>query len=46
MPILMGWMADHYNMGVGFLVPLACFAFILVYGFFWENFFAQDMLPV
>jgi FHS family L-fucose permease-like MFS transporter len=46
LPIVMGWMSDHYNMGIGFLLPMVCFAFIGVYGFFWQNFFVQDMKPV
>ncbi|MFA6562956.1 MAG: sugar MFS transporter [Verrucomicrobiia bacterium] len=45
MPILMGWLADHYSMGVGFLMPLACFAAIMCYGFFWRRFFMRDMEP-
>jgi len=45
MPILMGWLADHYSMGVGFLMPLACFAAIMCYGFFWRRFFMHDMEP-
>jgi FHS family L-fucose permease-like MFS transporter len=45
-PPLMGAICDHYSMGVGFLVPLVCFFFILLYGLFWKRFFAQDMEPV
>lgn len=45
MPILMGWLADHYSMGVGFLMPLACFVAIMCYGFFWRRFFMHDMEP-
>jgi MFS transporter, FHS family, L-fucose permease len=37
MPMLMGWLADHYSMQVGFLVPLACFAAIMAYGFGWRK---------
>jgi FHS family L-fucose permease-like MFS transporter len=44
MPILMGWMADHYSMRVGFLMPLVCFAFIMAYGFSWRRLFNRDML--
>jgi FHS family L-fucose permease-like MFS transporter len=46
LPIVMGWISDHYNMGIGFLLPMVCFAFIMIYGFFWQNFFVQDMKPV
>ena len=42
MPLLMGWLADHYSMRVGFLMPLVCFAFIAYYGFNWPRFFARD----
>ena len=45
MPILMGWLADHYSMGVGFLMPLGCFAAIMCYGFFWRRFFMHGMEP-
>jgi FHS family L-fucose permease-like MFS transporter len=43
MPILMGWLADHYSMGVGFIVPLACFAAIMCYGFSWQRLFTHDL---
>lgn len=45
MPILMGWMADRWSMRTGFLMPMACFAFIMLYGFSWRRFFARDMAP-
>jgi FHS family L-fucose permease-like MFS transporter len=45
MPILMGWLADNYSMRVGFLMPLACFAFIAFYGLNWRRFYAHDMEP-
>lgn len=35
LPKLMGWMGDHYNMSIGFAVPLVCFAVIGLYGAFW-----------
>jgi MFS transporter, FHS family, L-fucose permease len=35
MPKIMGHLGDTYNMSVGFLMPLACFAAIALYGFFW-----------
>ena len=41
MPMLMGWLADHYSMRVGFLMPMVCFAFIAFYGFNWQRFFRQ-----
>lgn len=31
-PPLMGYIADSFNMAVGFLIPLACFAFICYFG--------------
>jgi FHS family L-fucose permease-like MFS transporter len=31
-PILMGFIADHSNMQMGFLVPMICFAVVLYYG--------------
>ncbi|MGP9420930.1 L-fucose:H+ symporter permease [Pseudomonas reactans] len=32
MPYLMGAVADHYDTAVSYLLPLACFAVVLVYG--------------
>jgi len=32
-------------MGVGFLLPMACFFIIMIYGFFWKSLFAEDMEP-
>jgi len=32
-PIFMGWIADISNMALGFIVPLACFVFIIWFGF-------------
>jgi len=37
MPKLMGWLGDHYNMSVGFLMPLGCFAVVAAYGMFWPR---------
>jgi FHS family L-fucose permease-like MFS transporter len=37
MPKLMGYLGDVYNMSVGFLVPMACFAFVAVYGYLWPK---------
>ena len=45
MPIVMGWVADHFNMGIGFLIPLVCFILILIYGFFWKSLFVEDTSP-
>ena len=45
MPLLMGWLADHYSMRVGFLIPLVCFAGITAYGFGWRKLYRQGMEP-
>ncbi len=37
MPKLMGYLGDVYNMSVGFIMPLFCFALVSVYGFFWPK---------
>lgn len=37
MPVVMGWLADHYSMRTGFLMPMVCFAFIMAYGFAWSR---------
>ena len=37
MPKIMGYLGDVYNMSVGFLMPLACFAFVALYGFSWTK---------
>ena len=37
MPKLMGRLGDLYNMSISFLMPLACFIFIALYGFFWSR---------
>lgn len=36
MPKLMGRLGDVYNMSTSFLMPLACFALIALYGFSWR----------
>ncbi|HBE41048.1 MAG TPA: hypothetical protein DDW27_07575 [Bacteroidales bacterium] len=46
MPILMGWIADNYSMRTGFIMPLFCFIFVMIYGFNWDRFFKHDMEPV
>ena len=43
MPILMGWLADRYSMRIGFLIPMACFACIMAYGFGWRQLFNREM---
>jgi FHS family L-fucose permease-like MFS transporter len=42
MPLLMGWLADNWGMRTGFLMPLACFVFIALYGAFWQKLEAKD----
>ncbi len=37
MPKLMGRLGDLYNMSTSFLMPMACFLFIAIYGFFWSK---------
>ncbi len=37
MPKLMGYLGDEYNMSVGFLVPMGCFALVSLYGFAWPK---------
>jgi FHS family L-fucose permease-like MFS transporter len=37
MPKLMGRIGDLHGMSVSFLMPLACFVFIALYGFFWSR---------
>lgn len=44
MPIFMGWLADNYSMRVGFLMPLICFVFIMLYAFNWRRFYARDVV--
>jgi len=31
-PMLMGYIADTYNMAIGFTIPLVCFALVMLYG--------------
>jgi len=35
MPPLMGWMADTYGMRIGFVMPLICFVYVMLYAAFW-----------
>ncbi len=44
LPKLMGYVADRYDMSRGFVVPMACFAFVAFYGFFWSKFSKADSL--
>ncbi len=37
MPKLMGYLGDTYNMSVGFLMPMGCFALVSIYGFLWPR---------
>jgi fucose permease len=37
LPKLMGAVADHYDMSRGFIVPMICFVFIALYGFYWPK---------
>lgn len=37
MPKLMGWLGDHYDMSVAFLMPLGCFLVIAAYGLAWTR---------
>ncbi|HNW60166.1 MAG TPA: MFS transporter [bacterium] len=37
MPKLMGYLGDIYNMSVGFLMPMGCFAAVACYGYFWQR---------
>jgi FHS family L-fucose permease-like MFS transporter len=43
MPMLMGWLADHSSMRVGFLMPLVCFVCIMLYGFGWQRLYHADV---
>jgi len=36
-PPVMGWIADHYSMKVGFAIPMVCFIFIAIYGLIWKK---------
>lgn len=36
MPKVMGWVGDHWNMSVAFIVPLICFVLIALYAFSWS----------
>jgi FHS family L-fucose permease-like MFS transporter len=44
LPKLMGYVADKHGMSAGYVVPLACFAFVAFYGFFWTEFSGFDSM--
>jgi len=44
-PPFMGHIADQHSMRIGFVVPLVCFVFIALYGFFWQQFSNVDSSP-
>jgi len=44
LPKLMGYVADQFDMSRGFIVPLACFAFVAFYGFNWPKFSHAESL--
>ncbi len=44
-PFFMGLIADDFSMRIGFILPLICFAVIMLYGFTWKSLFRRDMLP-
>lgn len=46
LPKLMGAIADHYNMSRGFIVPMICFVFIGLYGFYWSKLSRAESLHV
>jgi FHS family L-fucose permease-like MFS transporter len=37
LPKVMGAVADRYDISRGFVVPLACFAFVAYYGYHWPK---------
>ena len=41
-PPVMGLIADHYSMKVGFAIPTACFIFIAIYGMIWKKLESKD----
>ena len=44
LPKLMGHVADVYDMSRGFIVPMACFALVALYGFNWPKFSGAESL--
>ena len=41
-PPVMGWIADHSSMKVGFAIPTFCFIFIAIYGMIWQKLESRD----
>ena len=41
-PPIMGWIADVANMRLGFIIPLACFVVVGLYGILWKKLEAGD----
>jgi FHS family L-fucose permease-like MFS transporter len=37
LPKVMGYVGDHYDMSRAFIVPLACFVLVSIYGFSWPK---------
>jgi FHS family L-fucose permease-like MFS transporter len=44
LPKLMGYVADQYDMSRGFIVPMFCFIFVAIYGFWWSKLSGVDSL--
>lgn len=44
LPKLMGAVADKWDMSRGFIVPMACFAVVAIYGFNWPFFSKADSM--
>ncbi|MCL2117332.1 MAG: hypothetical protein FWH27_02780, partial [Planctomycetaceae bacterium] len=44
LPKLMGYVGDQFDMSRGFIVPMACFIFIAIYGFWWPKLRGTDSL--
>ena len=44
LPKLMGYVADQYDMSRGFIVPMFCFIFVAIYGFWWSKLSGADSL--
>ncbi|MGD0138083.1 MAG: MFS transporter [Tepidisphaeraceae bacterium] len=44
LPKLMGYVADKHGMSAGYVVPMACFAIVAFYGFFWSRFSGFDSM--
>jgi FHS family L-fucose permease-like MFS transporter len=44
LPKLMGYVADKHGLSAGYVVPMACFAIVAFYGFFWTRFSGFDSM--